>query len=179
MIESKYWKEDLKILVKDLSPKRNPKRISGKALAVMEKRIVICFLIIRKLMEAKSKLTQAIYKYKDIITYYPVKADARITKLNDIFLERHYDLDSPREKKVDIRFICNQLIHNEIFFLVRDENRNYYNVLVCSEYEQRKALYEISIETISKILLVVADNKQESIIYTFDDRLGDYVISSK
>ncbi|WP_017808750.1 hypothetical protein [Leptospira alstonii] len=176
MIEIKYWKNDLKILAKEL--KLKPLRISNKTLRTMEKRIVLCFLIIRKLLEAKTKLTQSIYDFKTIIHYYQVNHDSYITKLNNVFFEKHYNMDNPKSKAVGIRFICNKLIHSEILFLLRDQNLHYSQILVCSEFEQKKALYDISIKTIIEILLLIDNDQQKSLVYTFDKSIDDFIIYS-
>jgi hypothetical protein len=179
MIESKYWKNDLINLANDLRPKRKPKRYSEKYHVNLEKRIILCFFIIRKLMELKSKLSENIYNYRIEVTRFPAKGNSFITKINDIFFEKHYYLDKPEKKNVDVNFICNQLIHHEIIYLLRNDNRNYKSILVCSGYEQDKFLYEINIIIIIEILLLVGEDNITYSKYKLDMRSKDYQIVNK
>lgn len=116
---NQYWKEDLIKLSKKLKSKRKIYYFSEKKHVNLEKQIILSFFIIRKLMELKSKLTRNIYKYKTQVIRYPSKENSQISKINDIFIENHYQIDKPENKMVDINFIANQLIHHEIIFLIK------------------------------------------------------------
>jgi len=68
MIESRYWKDDLLKLAKELKPEKHPKRWPEKRQVNFEKEIIISFFKIRKLFETRYQVQAINTKQKSFAT---------------------------------------------------------------------------------------------------------------
>ncbi len=179
MIESRYWKSDLLKHAKDLQPKKNPARMTEKMIYEFEKRLIISFFIVRKMLES-DKISNNIKRYRAKI--YEYKSKRMINKLNVHSIEKNYDLYNEITISRDIKFISNQFIHSSTIWSSRisKRNRNWSDIYLCSDYEKTKALYRIPIEEIIKIFnLVGNDYPTHTIQSRWNEKTNDYEIEQE
>ena len=171
MIESKYWKKDLINLAKNLEKEKVIKKWTEKKQVHFEKEIILNFFIIRKLIETK-KISDYLVTKKHKLKAYP-KNSTKLTQLNSVDFDELYDLRKFEIKSKNINFICNQLIHSlTIFAFLKDKKWN--SIIMCSDYEKNKWIYEIDRKTIIEILREFGNNYPSKISLTFNESKQDY-----
>ena len=173
MIESRYWKKELLDYAKSLKNQKEIKRWSEKSQVLFEKNLIINFFIIRKLIETK-KISDSIRLRKYKIKAYP-KNSIKLTELNSFAFDELYNIEKFEIKQKNINFICNQLIHSLTIFAFR-ENKKWNNVIMCSDFEKNKWIYEIDLKTIIEILIDFGNNYPENITFNYNESKQDYDI---
>lgn len=171
MIESKYWKKELLDFAISLRSQKEIKRWSEKAQVLFEKEIILNFYIIRKLTETK-KISDSLCQKKYKIKAFK-KNSTKLTEINYFDIYELYDADNFEFRSKDIKFICNQLIHSLTIFAFR-ENKKWNSVLMCSDFEKNKFIYEIDMKTIIEILTDFGNNYPHSASYTYNENKDDY-----
>ena len=156
MIESRYWKEDLLAHAKRLRPAKNPKRWSERGVVNFEKELMISFFMVRALLE-RGKLSTKVQSHKVQVTKYPWNGK-QITILNFADVDELYDFGKSAESSVSISFISNQFVHARAIYASRDETKNWSHVLLCSDFERKKAIYMVSVTEIQRIFHLVAED---------------------
>jgi hypothetical protein len=173
MIESKYWKKDLLNYSKDLRKQKEVKRWTEKKQVLFEKGVILNFFIIRKLIEV-NKISTSLKNKKYNLYAYRKNAE-KLTSLNSVWIDEHYDVDIQESKLKNITFICNQLIHSLTIF-AQLKQKKWNSVLMCSDFEKNKWLYEIEIATIIEIMEDFGNNYPTKIQYIFNSSKNDYTI---
>jgi len=178
--ESYYWKKELLKLADKLSKRTKSQRNwTGTQHGTFEKEVMIGFYIIRKLIEAKTKLTNALVatKYKGI--KYPNNGK-KVTRWNNHRLDECYDFDKPTTSKYDLIFLCNQFVHSYIFspcFSSENESENSPLTLCAihfsSDDKRNEWLFEISIASVIKIFKDLGNDYPSSSQLFFYDSLKD------
>lgn len=171
MIESRHWKSDLLDLANNLEKQRVNKKWDEKSQVLFEKKIIINFFIIRKLIEAQ-KISDFLISKTHKLKAYP-KNSKKITQLNSFAFDELYDLEKHEIKSKNINFICNQLIHSLTIFAVK-ENGKWNSIIMCSDYEKNKWIYEIDLKIVIDILREFGNNFSDKISFTYNDSKQDY-----
>lgn len=179
--ESYYWKKELLSTSKMLLKRTNSKRWWTEAqYGTFEKEIMIGFYMIRKLIDTKTKVTNALVSKKLEGKKYPNK-DKSISWRNNHKFYEYYDFEKSMPCKLDLKFLCNQIIHSFIFSPVFDCNEEQKNrpsklraVFINSDENCKEWLFEISIESIIKIFSDIGSDYPTALHYTFDPRKNNW-----
>ena len=171
MIESRYWKKGLLYYAESLKNQKEIKRWSEKSQVLFEKDLILNFFIIRKLIETK-KISDSLCLKKYKIKGYS-KNSINLTELNYFAFDELYDIDKFEFKSRNINFICNQLIHSLTIFAFI-ENKKWNKVIMCSDFEKNKWLYEIDLNMIIEILTDFGNNYPKNITLTYSNSKKDY-----
>ena len=94
--------------------------------------------------------------------------------LNRFDLEDLYEFEREKKKMISLKFLCNQIVHSYIIFLVRDESVNFAHIFVCSDYERNRFLYKVAIKDLIAVILEAASNYPRNIEWKFDPKIQDY-----
>ncbi|MBA3987207.1 MAG: hypothetical protein H0X63_11695 [Flavobacteriales bacterium] len=181
--ESYYWKKELLTLADKLHKRTKSKRWWTEAQhGTFEKEVMIGFYIIRKLIEAKTKLTNALVATKFKGIKYPNNGK-KVTWRNNHRFHECYDFEKPLTSKYDIIFLCNQFVHSYIFspcFSSEDESENspmtLSSIHFSSDDKRNDWLFEISIESVIKIFKDIGNDYPSSSHQHYDPRKGDWKI---
>jgi hypothetical protein len=176
MIESRYWKEDLRSHAKRLEPQRTPRRWSERAVVNFEKELMVSFFMVRALLE-REKLSKKVTDHVVPVARSPWNGTP-VTKLNYWCVDELYDFDQTREIMVSLNFVSNQFVHARAIFSGRDKSRNWSEVLVCSDYEKKKAVYVVALSDIRTVFRLVAGDSVTWSKAVYDTAKGDYVVTS-
>ena len=149
------------------------KRWPDASLARCEQIIMLGFYSIRKLTEAK-KLTHKILKMSVPIRSYPATGRT-VHFLNRRELDLLYDFDKPRKRTALLPFLCNQIIHSYVFSLLFDDVEKLTGMLVASDRERSKEIFEVSINEIIDIFDKVGKDKNRHIRFRFEEKKDDYI----
>jgi hypothetical protein len=172
MIESRYWKEELRRIASLLRRVPTPARWSERAHCALERDIMIGFFMLRRLIELQkvSKLTRdndlCVFSYKAI--------GKKVTRLNGHEVSELYDManEIPTSKKAS--YVANQFIHAFTSFVVRDETRNWSDVFVVSDYDRNDCIWRIPVNEIRRIFRVAAEDYPTEGRWAFNEKKGDY-----
>tara|TARA_R100001039_G_C1827806_1_gene93001 strand:+ start:634 stop:1167 length:534 start_codon:yes stop_codon:yes gene_type:complete len=176
MIESRYWREDLRAHARRLRSAKNPPRWSERAVVNFEKELMISFFMIRILLEHK-KTSSKSQNYQVPVHCAPWNGKL-VTQLNFWDVDELYHFEKEVDKKVSLPFLANQFIHSKIIYTLRDTTRNWSEVLLCSDFEIKKSIYRISVEEIRKVFILVSQDYAHRITYEWDPKRSDYHVTS-
>jgi hypothetical protein len=176
MIESYYWKQDLLAHASRLTPVQRPGRWSERAVVNFEKELMISFFMIRALLE-RGKVSSRSRNYQVPLGRSPWNGK-QITVLNHWLIGDLYRWENEEASHVSIAFLSNQFVHSRAIFTMRDKTRNWSEVLLCSDFEARKAIYRVSVQEIQKVFRLVGSDyvRRSSLVY--DEELRDYRITT-
>jgi hypothetical protein len=172
MIDSNYWKEDLLAHARRLKPIKNPKRWSERAVVTFEKELMLSFFMVRALLE-RGKLSTRVQRHRFSVTKYPWNGRP-ITILNFADVDQLYDFDRAKEERVSIKFIANQFVHARAIYATRDDSKNWSDVLLCSDFERKNAIYLVSVREIQRIFHLVAHDDITWMRLLYDPEARDY-----
>lgn len=175
MIESYYWKEELGNIAKIIEPVRNPPKFSERKYAFVERNIIIGFFIIRRLSELY-KLSSKIRNFK--IIAYRHKSKREVTWLNDMIIEKNYNFDEGEKEMKSALYLANQVIHAQVIYVVRDEDRNWDSLIVVSERDLKKHIFVIPISEIRKFFLAASQDYFKRLSFKFNEEKQDYDITT-
>lgn len=175
MIESRYWKEDLLAHAKRLKPSKNPGRWSERAVVNFEKELMMSFFLIRVLLEHK-KVSSKSGNYQVPVRRAPWNGKP-VTQLNFWDIDELYHFNNEKDASVSLPFLANQFVHSKVIYAGRDKSRNWSEVLLCSDFETRKAIYRVSVAEIRKIFLLVGADYTKWSSYEYDPKIDDYRVT--
>jgi hypothetical protein len=175
MIESCYWREDLLQYAKEFSPKKNPPRWSERLQVNFEKKVILAFFMIRKLSESH-KLSPRTNKRK--VKVFRSKATRKVNNRNYWDLFDNYDLENEKSTTVDVKFICNQLIHGGLIFAYRLDDRNWGGIHTCSDYVRAKYVYRLPIDELVEVIKVAANDYPDTYSMVYNPTTKDYDITT-
>ena len=175
MIESRYWKEELERIARSIRYVPNPPRWTERAVCVVERDISIGFFIIRRLVELH-KLSRKTKDHK-VKIYGHRRNETHLNNRNHWDLERHYNLDNDVPILKSVQYISNQFIHASVSFVVRDETRNWSDVLLVSDFDRNDQIWRVPISEIRDLFLLASNDYPAQISMIYNDEKGDYDIS--
>lgn len=175
--DSYYWKVDLLRQSSALKARAAQKRWSGASFARCEQTIMVGFFSVRKLLESK-KLTDKVAKHSLEVRCFPPTGEA-VTLINRHKIERLFDVDKPKQRFVGLVFLCNQVIHSYVFTLCFDDRGAFSSILVASDYERSRALFEISASGIIDVFELVGNDCVTEVRLVADPARGDYTRSAR
>jgi len=175
VIESRYWKEDLLAHARKLERAKKPRRWSERAVVNFEKELMISFFMVRALLE-RQKTSAKSRDFKIYLRKAPWNGKP-VTQLNFWCIDELYQFDAETETTVSIGFLANQFVHARVIYAARDESRNWSEVLLCSDYETRKAIYRVPIPEIQRIFRMVGTDYTKWSKLEWDAALGDYKVT--
>jgi hypothetical protein len=176
MIESQYWKEDLLKHARKFRKKKKPARWSERLQVEFEKEVILCFFMVRKLVESH-KFSPEVLEYSASI--FQSKCVDDVTNLNFTDIDELYNLEEEEKVEKNIVFLCNQLIHGGAIFAYRDGGRNWDGIYTSSDYERGRYMYRIPLTAVVEILELCGNDYPKSIRYEYSVRKGDYEISTE
>lgn len=156
MIESVYWKTELKKQIRTIKRLQRCRRWSEKQLVLLEREIMIAFFCVRSLIE-REKLPHKLVNRPIPVVTYPAFPGVKVTILNRGAIDELYDLDRPHKKRLTLAFLSNQIIHSYISSPIKaPRTRQFDSLLVCSDYERNRQLFEVEIKELVAALAAVA-----------------------
>ncbi len=158
--ESHYWKQRLKQLSFEIETLANERDPSDLDVSNLEIAIFTSFFLIRKLLEAQTKLSAKAHSMN-----IKVKMTKKIPGAPAVDLMNRYDTfdlymhSDIEEASVSIAKTCNIFIHSIFMWVDLDEGEDFIaGVRLTSSYEKDDRMYLVSIDEIQKCLKrIIAD----------------------
>jgi hypothetical protein len=160
MIESHFWRQELRADLTWLRRHQRFRRWSEKQQVLFERRLMIVAFQIRVLLE-RPKVSAKARNSQLKGRIYPKIGEDPVTLVNAVSLELHFDLDHPRPITLPIRELCNQLIHHYVMFALRGAG-HFKVVAVFSDFKRNECLYEFDVGELLDLLQVFASDESAS-----------------
>lgn len=177
--ESYPWKQDLlrwrKLIIKNNTHEKYLKN-DDKAYTIVEKGVFYTAFIVRKLIEAKGKVSDEAERYS--FQVHAIKSLKPIDLLHRWPDINTHDWGKEQTLRVQGKDICNWLIHSYIFFMIEDD-KPFSFFCVSSDYDRNKCLYRISMEDWLNYMKFIATDYVVAINSHYDEKQKDYVYTKK
>lgn len=175
MIESRYWKEELRRIARTLRPTLNPPRWTERRHCVLERDIMIGFFIVRRLIELH-RVSTATRDHR--LTAFSCLARGRpVTKLNLAQLWDLYEIENEKRDFKKPLYLSNQFVHAHISLVDRDASRNWSSVYVVSDFNRNQCLWRVPINEIQVLFETAASDNPMSGSFRFNPKKQDYDVS--
>ncbi len=162
--ESCIYKKQLLKISGNVTRKLEQARWLEKSYVNFEKDVLVSFYIIRKLIEAKTKLTKQVTSMNIALTKYPLREEnGKPSILNNHKIEKFYNLDSSTRTQLSLAKLCNLFVHSFIFQPVFDEHKKLSSIFITSDH-QNNSLLLLKINKYINILNRIGNNYPKSII---------------
>ena len=174
MIESCYWRQELKSDVAWLRQHATFRRWTEKQMVLFERRLILTAFQIRVLIEQK-RIRSSISARSLQCTWHRKVGSRPVTRLNAHRFDQHFAMEKPETVRLNAWDLSNQLIHHyEMYALA--EFRRFASLALFSDYARNKGLYIISIpDVLDYFALFAKDNSAVSYMRsTWNPKKQDY-----
>jgi hypothetical protein len=175
MIESTYWRQELRIELAWLRKHRNYRRWSEKQLVLYERRLMLVAFQVRTLLE-RPKVNDRARSAKMPVLRYKKVGDRPFTNAGPGFPEDRFDMAHPESTELGALDVCNQLIHY-YWMQTWSERTAFKGMLVFSDYMRNKWAYEILIEDLLALFNTFAQDSSAvtAQLFQWNEKKQDYV----
>jgi hypothetical protein len=176
MIESCYWKEELARYARRIRRVPRPARWSERAHCVIERDLMVGFFMLRRLVELRKVSTTTRNRSLQVFSYGA--RGRHVTRLNGHDLWEMYDLDRETPEHKPLMYVANQFVHAYTSFVVRDESRNWSDVIIVSDYDRNDRIWRVPMAEIEKVFRAAAVDYPSSMRMSFNPKKGDYDVET-
>lgn len=171
--QSEYWKNDVRKIADKLENRIYQKKWFDSSNANAEKEIMVSAFMVRKLFESQ-KIDKVIEKKAISIIKYPSNGKS-INLLRRLSPERFFDLEKQLLSTITVKDLYNNIIHSYIFLLyIVDGEFKYF--WVASDYNKFKYMFQVEVKKYINILREIGNYRSDAEIYSYDDKVKDYII---
>jgi hypothetical protein len=151
------WKRDLAHRAQALRRRMLQVRWSQPAFAGVERDIFVAAYAIRKLLEAKKKLSDEAESISvPAVAHQPWRQGVDLMNWHKISM--YYDLEKSNPVNISLTNFCNQFIHSFVFAVVMGSSGGLEGVYVTSDHDRNKRLLYFSMNEITDVMLRVAND---------------------
>lgn len=175
MIESTYWRQELRAELAWLKRHRRYRRWSEKQLVLYERRLMLAAFQVRSLLERPKVNDRARSARIPVIRYKKIGSKP-FTFVGAGFPEDRFDMESPEAADLGVLDVCNQLIH---FYWMQtwSEGTAFKAMLVFSDFMRHKWAYEFLIEDLISLFSTFASDSSavSELRFHWNEKKQDYV----
>ena len=131
MIDSFYWKEELRRIAVTVQRVAKPRRWSERAHCTVERDLTVGFFLLRRLIELN--LVSSAIKSKRIRVFSFRALGKRVTRINAHRIGELYDCENEVAESKSPLYVSNQFIHAYTSTVARDQTRNWSDWNNCSD----------------------------------------------
>lgn len=173
-MESQYWKEFLASTAEELSWEKTPKRLTERRLEIMERDVILCFFIIRRLIELHRVSRKTIdFEFEIYSCSYNGR---RLSPISRHWFEKSYDLENEKTLHKKTIYIANQFIHSFLFLMIYDETRNCDSFYVVSDYDKKNCIWRIPARQVYDCFKTASEDYLGGFSYKYDEAKDDYIV---
>ena len=173
--ESRFWKNDIEKSILRFKKYQLLVEITEEIFVQVEKDVFWGFYSIRKLIETKTKITDALQKMSHHIAYYKHIGDP-VTLLNNHKIDHLYDMKTSGSETRNVEFIANLLIHSYIFEVYANDQGGFGGILFNSDKTKDNKIYSLSASQIIKLFTMVVEDDVTHIQYTRDSETQQFAV---
>lgn len=179
MIESGYWREELRAEIRWLRAKQMFNRWSEKRVVLFERKLMLVAFQVRTLLDRPKSNDQA-----RAVTFhaseYPKIGNKPFTIVGPGWPDDHFDLKNPGKVQLSVRDVCNQLIHYYWMTTAREGGR-FTSVLVFSNYKRHICAYEFEVSKLLYLFSAFGDEHSavHDCSFVWNKKMQDYVVKKR
>nr|CBA30128.1 hypothetical protein Csp_C22000 [Curvibacter putative symbiont of Hydra magnipapillata] len=176
MIESRYWRTELRDELAWLRKHRSYRRWSEKQLVLFERKLMLVAFQVRSLLERPKVNDRARSTGMSVVRYKKV-GSRPFTAAGVGWPHERFDMESPEPAVLSALDVCNQLIHY-YWMQTLSEGKTFVAMLVFSDYMRHKWAYEFSVEDLLGLFSVFAQDSSAvvGLEFEWDEKKQDYVV---
>ena len=177
MIESSYWRAELRNDLAWLKSHRVYRRWSEKQQVLFERKLMLVAFQVRSLLERPKVNDQARSAGMSVLRYKKT-GDRPFTVTGSGWPHERFDMEHPEATVLSVLEVCNQLIHY-YWMQILSESRAFVAMLVFSDYQRHKWAYEFQIEDLLQLFRVFGDDSSAIVGMEsqWNDKRQDYVVT--
>ncbi len=176
MIESYYWRAELKSDLSWLRKKRKFQRWTEKQQVLYERKLMIVAFQVRSLLE-RPKVNDLARKTRLPVLRFKKMGVQPFTVTGTGWLEDRFDVEHPQEHSLSAVDVCNQLIHYYWMQTIA-ANKAFVLMNVFSDYRRHQWAYQIQIEELLEFFAFFSREQSSvtSLDTLWDEKKHDYVV---
>lgn len=146
MIESRFWRQEIRNEIKWLRRNQRYNRWSEKKMVLYERRLMLVAFQIRSLLE-RPKVSKAYAKRSLAVTRYNKISNNPFTWV-DSDIPEYFDVEQPHHEILVAPTICNQLIHHYVMLAQSRKTGCFTTLVFTSDFKRNECLFEIEISAL-------------------------------
>lgn len=176
MIESYYWRAELRDDLIWLRRHRCYRRWSEKQLVLFERKLMLVAFQVRSLLERPKVSDRARSTGMPAMRYKKI-GDRPFTATGSGWPHERFEMDKPEPVVLSALDVCNQLIHY-YWMQTGSEGTAFASMLVFSDYMRHKWAYEIRVEDLLRLFRVFSDDSSAIVGMEseWNEKKQDYVV---
>jgi len=156
MIESRFWRQELRKDIRWLRVHRRYKRWSEKQLVLYERRLMLVAFQVRSLLE-RPKVRWSVANAAFECTAHTRRDTPPPNRVTLGQLWFHFDLEQPNPVSLTPLQVCNQLIHHYVMFTA-SQGTSFSKVSVFSDYKRDTCLYVMDVTALIELFATFAED---------------------
>ena len=176
MIESSYWRVELRSDLAWLKKHQHYRRWSEKQLVLFERKVMLVAFQVRSLLERPKVNDVARSTGMQVVRFKKV-GNRPFTFTGSGWPEDRFDMVKPEPAVMPAVDVCNQLIHY-YWMQTWSEGKAFAGMLVFSDYMRHKWAYQFRVEDLLNLFRVFTDESSAivSSATRWDEKKQDYVM---
>ena len=168
IFETYYWRLELNRLARRLRSHMTQKRWVDASDASVEKCIMLGFYSVRKLLEAFQPPPNMSLKFT--VTTFP-RNKKKLSPICFPDVTEAFDLDTHGSEVLELRELCNQVIHSYYFSVWLDDSSTLKGVFFCSDRLKNNKVYRMDISAIVSLFEQIASSRHNiaSLVHFYPD----------
>jgi hypothetical protein len=176
MIDSFYWKEELRRIAVTVQRVAKPRRWSERAHCTVERDLTVGFFLLRRLIELN--LVSSAIKSKRIRVFSFRALGKRVTRINAHRIGELYDCENEVAESKSPLYVSNQFIHAYTSMVARDQTRNWSDVIVVSDFDRNDCIWRIPVCEIEILFKAASVDYPHTVEMKFNPKSGDYDVKT-
>ncbi len=176
MIESRYWRAELRSELAVLKRHRTYRRWSEKHLVLFERKLMLVAFQVRSLLERPKVNDRARSVSMPVVRYKKV-GSLPFTVTGSGWPHEQFDIENPEPAVLSALDVCNQLIHY-YWMQTWSEGKTFSGMLIFSDYMRHKWAYEFRVDDLLRLFRVFA-NDSSAVVGAeseWSEKKQDYVV---
>lgn len=176
MIESQYWRAELRNDLAWLKKHLTYRRWSVKQQVLFERRLMLAAFQVRSLLERPKVNDRARSTVMSVLRYKKV-GDHPFTVMGSGWPHERFEMERPAPAVLSALDVCNQLIHY-YWMQTWSEGKAFVSMLVFSDYMRHKWAYEFEVEKLLQLFHVFGDDSSAIVGMEseWNEKKQDYVL---
>ncbi len=157
---------------RELARRRKPKPLTERRCELIERDVILCFFMIRRLIEL-SRVSRLTLDFK-FDTYSCPFNGKYITPFARHGIERYYDLEIETAGSKKMLYVANQFIHSSLFLITTDQTRNLDSFYVVSDYDKKECIWRILVRQIAEAFKLAGKDYLKGCRCEYDEKKAEY-----
>lgn len=177
MIESHYWRDELRRDLAWLKKHRTYRRWSEKQQVLFERKLMLVAFQVRSLLERPKVNDRARNASMSVLRFKKI-SDRPFTIIGSGWPDERFNMDRPEPAVLSAFEVCNQLIHY-YWMETWSKERAFASMLIFSDYMRHKWAYEFRMGDLLQLFSVFSDDSSAVVgaEAKWDDKKQDFVVT--